>query len=839
MHRETIKLVEVYVQLLDQINKKYSTCHKSIVGIVEMKKTNPPVSENGYSRLKLLTASIFASLYPVTPALAQDADNEEFMLEEVLVTATKREVNMQTVPQSIQTFTGDDVIRANFTSLTDLANATPSLTVVSDQPGRSSVKFRGISTGTQEFYTPSMVAVYMDETPMTFNSQQLWPAMVDIHHIESLPGPQGTLYGSASQSGTVRIVTNKPNHDGYAGEVFGQYYATKGGSGSYDLNGWVNIPLIKDTLSIRLVAYQRDEGGWIDNVYGETWVQPDDRFQAKGNNADVVEKDQNNYKLTGARASILWDITENWQTSLSYVTEKGELDGAWGVDTYLGDGQITRFFDEYRDDDWYNASLIIEGDLGFATLTSSTSYLERDINYEWDRMNYSQWKDSYWGQYYPLYNNEYTYGTISNEQHQDRFAQEIRLTSNTDSRFQWMIGGYYEDTNDDWFYGALNPDLMDTIGWEAANYYAYWANYYGYDVQYPLADTNFNYTDELDRSVKQKAAFGEISYEFTDKWSATVGARWFEYERNEVNTFNFPFGLPPESGYAPDGGTLTTVTKDNDTLYKFSTQYQFTDDNMVYFLFSQGFRLGGRNDNKSVNTGLVPQFFNPDYLDNYEVGMKTRWLDGRMQLNVTAFLMKWKDYQLSEGGIDGIWWLNGTVNGGSVEQRGLEADLSLQATANLRFDVRAYFGDPQATSRYEFLNGDVMEIGDPLPNSPKRRYNFSVDYTFEKPVFSGSLWTRFDYSYGSETFNSIGAATNPHEGGIIPAWHVSNWQLGLSLPSNWTVTMFVNNLFNNTIVNGRSDGSGDAEYWNDPRWANVEYRARPRSVGLSFRKGWY
>ena len=218
-------------------------------------------------KMKILTASIVAALYPVMPALAQDA-NDDLVLEEVIVTATKRELNMQTVPQSIQTFTNEQIIRANFISLTDMANATPSLTVVAEQPGRSSVKFRGISTGTQEFYTPSMVAVYMDETPLTFNSQQIWPAMVDVHHIESLPGPQGTLYGSASQAGTVRIVTQKPNHDGLSGEVFGRYYNTSGGDGSYDLQGWVNIPLVEDTLSMRLVAYQREEGGWIDNIYG-------------------------------------------------------------------------------------------------------------------------------------------------------------------------------------------------------------------------------------------------------------------------------------------------------------------------------------------------------------------------------------------------------------------------------------------------------------------------------------------------------------------------------------------------------------------------------------------
>ncbi len=790
-------------------------------------------------KLKLLTASIIAALYPVVPALAQ-LNEDEVTLEEVIVTATKRELNMQNVPQSIQTFTTEQIIRANFVNLNDLANATPSLTVVAEQPGRSSVKFRGISTGTQEFYTPSMVAVYMDETPLTFNSQQIWPAMVDVAQIESLPGPQGTLYGSASQAGTVRIVTQKPNHDGFSGEVFARYYDTSGGDGSYELNSWVNIPLVEDSLSMRLVAYQRDEGGWIDNIYGKTYVQPDSRFQAKGDNADVVEKNQNQYKLTGARGSVLWDISENWQTTLTLMTENGESDGEWGEDQLFGDGKITRFFDQYRNDEWWNGSLVITGELGFATLTASTSYLDRKITYEWDQMNYNQWKDAYWGPYYDLYNTEYTYGTTPNDQTQDRFAQEIRLTSTTDSRFQWMIGAYYEDVNDDWFYGTRNPDMMDTIMWEAAQYYAYWANYYGYDVPYPLPATDWQYTDVLDRTLKQTAVFGEFSFNFTDNWLATVGARWFKYKGTEVNTFNFPLGLPPDSGRAPDGGTVIRETDDDDVLYKFSTQYQFSKDKMAYFLFSQGFRLGGRNDNKSVNTGLIPQYFNPDFLDNYEIGLKSRWLGGALQFNATAFLMEWKGFQLSEGNVNGIWWLGGTVNGGTVEQKGIELDLSWQATANLRLDGRAYWADPQATSTYEFLNGDVMEPGDTLPNSPTHRYYIAVDYTFPMEVFGGNLWTRFDFSKGSSTFKNIGSAVSddPDPLAILPAWHTSNLQLGLSLPSQWEITLFINNLFDDKVVNGIDNGSSYADFFGDERWRDVRYLSRPRHYGLTVRKTW-
>lgn len=226
-----------------------------------------------------LAASIASVLYPVINANAQDEEGSEGVLEEVIVTATLRAVSIQDVPQSIQAFTTVDIERNNFQSFTDIANAIPSLTVIAEMPGRNSVVFRGVSTGAQEFYTDSMAAIYFDETPLTFNSQQVWPEMVDLERVESLPGPQGTLFGSASQTGTMRMITNKPSHDGYSGQAYGSYMWTKGGEGSYAVNGHVNIPLVEDTLALRLVAYYRYEGGWIDNIYGKTYVEVDPKFQ--------------------------------------------------------------------------------------------------------------------------------------------------------------------------------------------------------------------------------------------------------------------------------------------------------------------------------------------------------------------------------------------------------------------------------------------------------------------------------------------------------------------------------------------------------------------------------
>ncbi|MEE4174554.1 MAG: TonB-dependent receptor [Xanthomonadales bacterium] len=788
-----------------------------------------------------LTTAIAAALTPAGQALAQDQDaDEDRMLEEVIVTATLREASMQDLPQSLQAFTTEDIVRNAFVSFTDVANAIPSLTLIADQPGRNSVKFRGISTGTGEYYTASTSSIYFDETPLTFNSQQLWPAMVDIQRVESLPGPQGTLFGASALAGTVRVVTNKPDPTNWAGEVFGEYFATDGGDPSYNVNGWLNVPLIQDTLAARFVAHTRTDGGWIDNVFGETYVQPDARFRSPGNNAAIVEDNYNEYSLTGGRASLLWNVTDNWAATVALIAEDNSSEGAWGDDTNLPDDQHALFHKENRDDEWWNASLLIEGDFGFATLTSSTTFLDREITYEFDNMIYEQWKDSYFGAYYDLYNSEYTYGFLFNDQTQDRFSQELRLTSTTDSRFQWMIGGFYEEINDKWLYGAVNDDLMDTVMWYYANYLAYYYNYAGYDVTFPLAPTNLGYSQRLDRTNEQLAFFGEATFEITEKWWITGGARWFQFKQDYFEQNQFPEGLPPAGSYDTNG-VVTSVSDEDDVVYKFSTQYFFNDDIMAYFLFSQGFRLGGENSERAANTGQVPPTFAPDFLDNWELGAKMTFLDGRMQLNVVGFLLDWRDRQFSISNFEdnGAWWLRGTENGGDTETTGVEISLDWQITDNLLVTGSLTTLDAEISEEIRLADGTELDPGDPLPNSPELSYFLAVDYTFPFELFGGELWTRVDYAYGDEWYDSTFTAAERDPEGLIDDWSNTNLQLGLSLPNNWTLTAFVRNLTNERRVNGRQNNAYASDWFGTPNYRTIEFIQRPRHYGLSVRKGFY
>ena len=245
--------------------------------------------------LQPLTAAVVAALNPGAAAAQEGAD--ELRLEEITVTATRREMNIQDVGQSINTITTAEIEKLSISNLEDVMRNLPAVSLNSYMPGINSIIFRGISTGVWEYYTDSQVAVYLDEQPITTISQQPDLRMIDIARVESLPGPQGTLFGSSSQSGTIRYITNRPDPSGFSAQIAAEMSATTGGEPSHDLSGWVNIPISNEsdngTLTLRIAAYKTHEGGYIDNVFGTT-------LEGSQDNSAFVEEDYNEWDNSGA-----------------------------------------------------------------------------------------------------------------------------------------------------------------------------------------------------------------------------------------------------------------------------------------------------------------------------------------------------------------------------------------------------------------------------------------------------------------------------------------------------------------------------------------------------------
>ena len=779
-------------------------------------------------RLSPLAAAVVAAIHG--PAASAQAEDER-RIEEVIVTATKREADMQDVAQSITAFTTEDLERLGARDMKEYIDALPSVTLVNAVPGRNSVVFRGVSTGSSEYRTDSMTAVYLDEQPLTTNSQQVDPWLVDIERIEALPGPQGTLFGSSSQSGTLRVITNKPDVTGFSGQLDAGGYGTTGGEPSWDASGHLNVPL-SERLAVRGAGYYSREGGYVDNVLGMDVAGTTD-------NADVVEDDFNDYTVYGGRLAASWDVSEAWSLLASAIGQASDTEGSWETDPALGDFKVTKFFDDYREDDWYQVAMTITGDLGFAEFSATTASFDRKIAYEWDNMLYEQYKDAYFGAYsgYDLYNSEYTFGTTFNDQDQERLSQEVRLTSTGASRFQWMIGGFYEDVQDEWLYGAKNDELGDTLAWEAANYYAY--NYYAsYDgIDYPLAPTDIGFSNRFERTVTQLAAFGEASFDFSERFTAGVGARWFEYDRNEFDRYNFPKGLPPLSALEL-GGAYRASGVESDTAFKLNAQYRLDNDRMIYALFSQGFRLGGSNSQRAAATGRVPLNYSSDKLNNYELGIKSDWADGRLRLNVSAFHMVWEDIQLNnEGGVEDQWWLRGILNGDTAQTTGLEVNWEAQPSPNLRLEGSLFRAAPEFSSEFTLLSGSVVRDGTVMPISPKFKAWLAVTYSWWSVAAAEQVWIRYDTSYQSAVYNGIEAAIAEDADGRQPSWSMANLQLGASFNRGFNVTFALSNVWDRRTIDYLDNGGNyQAAWFGDPRYHNVRSYARPRALGVSLSK---
>lgn len=832
---------------------------ESVIDCSETTESKPD-TKRLYMMTPLATA-VVAALSPTEAVVAQDDDSTR--LEEIIVTATKRELSLQDVPHSIDVLSTAELERIGAKSIEDIIKALPSVAMNTTVPGRNSLVIRGISSGAFEYRTDAQVAVYLDEQPMTTNSQQVGIRAIDMARVEALPGPQGTLFGSSSQTGTIRYITNKPNHSGVGGRVEARYGMTEGGDDSYDLNAHINIPVVEDKFALRAVAYTSLDGGYVDNVLGTT-------LSGNFDNSAVVEDNFNEYEADGGRIAALWNMSEEWSLLAQIVTEQTHAEGSWDSDPDLGDHKITRFIKEFRDDDWYSAALTLQGDLGFAELSITGTHFDRDIAYSWDNNVYAQYKDRYWGgglyyelyyagdpnyAYYPnyaLYNSDYIFSTIFNDQEQQRDAIEIRLTSAGESKLQWTAGAFYEDVYDEWYFGSLQPGIENTTMWGYANYLAYYygvaSNYYNNytpntNITYPLALTDVSFSNTLKRSVKQTAIFAEVSYDLTDDWTLMGGGRWAEYERDTFSRFAFPEGLPAGDRGTTDGSFSSVGTTDN-TLYKVSLRYNIDDDRMVYALFSQGFRLGGINSPRAASTGSVPFEYQPDYLDNWEFGIKSTWLDGRLTVNADFFLMEWEDYQ--ESGDFGPWWLRGQVNANSAESKGFEVQTDWQATDRLLLAANVFVADPEFTSDWSNIYvGGVIQPPDPndlnirngmtMPGSPERKYFISAYYEIPD-VFGGDFWIYFDHSYQSDTWNRISDIVDNSTRGLAPSWTYSSLKFGLRLENELEFDVHVRNLFDEDGYSYIDTfNNNDADLFGDSRYHNLRSQSQPRTVWLSAR----
>jgi len=732
------------------------------------------------------------------------------VLEEIVVTARKVKENLQDIPQSIQVLAEQQIKRGNLVNLEDYARFLPSLSYNTYAPGTAKLIFRGVADeGGASFTAEASAAMYLDEQPLTQNSLTPEPRMVDIERVEALAGPQGTLYGASSQSGTLRIITNKPDTTRFESGVDFTYKDGSDSDPSYDLSGVLNLPLAENKFAIRLVGYSAEDGGYIDNVLQPS---PGGTFD----NAAAVEENVNNVEWTGGRVSARWLLNENWTATGSLIYQKIDAGGTPEHEpNRVGDLEKVRFMRESREDEWNQIALTIEGDLGFANFVSSTSYFTRDIAYSLDNTDYINYLRNIYS-YYSYYV-QYAFGPDPvglgwvDTQETTRFAQEFRLSGATD-KIDWIAGLFYESLEDGWDFCSKMQD------YESTGSFQFWQTYYGAE---PGSTGNCFWHSNNRVKNESLAAFGELTYKLNDHWSFTVGGRWFQDDKDRSYYVDQPNNRRST--------TDSPQSKTDDFVKKLSVKYHFSDDKMLYALFSEGYRRGGRNIQRPG--AELPADFDPDHLRNYELGLKSQWLNGRMRLNVTAFLMTWDDYQ-AEVVDPGPLFQVLVANIGDAEIKGLELDLNALLGDGWEFGLNLASINAETTTD-NLLIGSAA--GTRLPLSPEFKAATYLQYTLPSLVWGGNMYGRVQYSYTGDSHNAVDCSLELDPGespvgicyDIQASYAISDLKLGYER-DNWEANVFVNNL---------TDERADIFIQRLPPAGRTTVN-RPREIGVQFTMRW-
>ncbi len=772
-------------------------------------------------------------------AKAQEDSGADFGgIEEITVTARKREESLQDVSASVQALTGADIKRQGLVNLEDVVRFLPNVSSLGTTAGEQKVIFRGVSDNPGAFIAASSAAVYLDEQPLTQFAVNPDPRLVDMERVEALAGPQGTLYGDSSQSGTLRFITNKPDPAEFSANVDAMTRFGEDSAPSYDISGMVNIPLVEDKFALRLVGFNARDGGFIDNVLG---VSPQ---QGGIDNSSAVEDDINNVNVFGGRIAAKWFVNDAWAVTGTYIYQNTEADGRNTFDPTVGDLQTVKFFKDGRDDEWWQASLTIEGEIGGFDFFSNTGYFERETFYTDERTVYS----AYFNYIFCLYSqflgycwsgqtlyDQDTIGFSTNEQENTRFTQEFRLTK-TEDNYRFIFGAFYEEKSEDWEFLTYTPDFENTLS------YYYWTGIAGYTpASGPLAW--WRSADSTD--WEQWAVFANLNYDFSDQWSAEVGLRYFDQEIDknyEVDKAFIDAGGWPDA-VSPTGGN-------EDVVPKIALTYRIDDEKMLYALYSEGWRAGGTNRNRTPFTQF-PQAYDPDLLKNFEVGLKSRWLDNKLQVNATLFRGEWDNYQIEvvdpsfqpcDAGeipdVDNCSQPFQVVVGnvGDAEQTGLEMDI--RAVPNDNVDIGLALAWIRAETSETFTVSQDVPEGTQLPNVPEWKLNTYFQYTWPIESFEAAdMYARFQYSWQDESRNQLEdyepvIGESARGTFIQPSYGILDFKLGLRTDV-WAMEFFASNIGDERAVLYNDD------LYFDPFWGGRRITTnRPQEYGIRFSYDW-
>ncbi len=747
-----------------------------------------------------------------TPAAQGDTD--------IVVTATRRAENLQDVPIAITAFGTQTLDNLQVDNFDDYARFVPSLSYRSLGPGSANVFFRGVASGENANHSASLpsVGTYLDEQPITTTTGALDLHIYDIARVEALAGPQGTLYGASSQAGTVRIITNQPDTSSFYGSLNGELNSVAHGDFGGTLEGFVNAPL-SDNAALRVVAWYRHDAGYIDNIPGSL------TFPTSGitmNNDALVEEDYNDVDTYGARAALRIELSDRWTVTPSIMAQRQVSRGSFTQESGLGPLQVQQFNPERVNDRWYQAALTVQGRIGNWDITYAGAFMQRQIDARFDYSDYAYFYDALAGYGTYFYDNQ---GNLVNPNQYirsddsfRRLSQELRVTSPADRPVRLVAGLFYQRQQHNIEQNYIIDNIADSI-------------------TVPGTDSNIWLTQQR-RVDRDYAVFGELAWDITPQLTLTGGGRIYRYDNTLIGFFGFanpgyssnPDYLCQAPAVVPQspctnlgefsGGTARPKrSEDTGFIHRLNLTYRITGDHLVYATWSRGFRPGGIN-----RRGSLPPY-DADFISNYELGIKTDWLDHRLRFNMAIYQLDWTDVQLSFLGANG---LTSIQNAGNARIRGAEFDVQIRPSQGLTINFGGAFNDAETTNATP-----LAPAGTRLPLTARFKGNARIRYEFPVGGMNGHL--QMSASHEGRRTRDIRPDIAPIYGNL-GGYEIVDLSAGVQ-NDRWSIELFARNLFDERGALGSGIQCNELTC-GDPGGVTAigpkiyTYVSRPRTIGI-------
>jgi len=809
--------------------------------------------------------AVFCAVAAVSAAVAHaDTATEEAggPLQEITVTATRHEESLSKVPISVTALTQESMDIRGIKDFQDIVHFTPGVTI--DNSGTNNIAIRGIASSGGAGTT----GLYIDDTPIqiratAFNPDDALPKTFDIDRVEVLRGPQGTLFGSGSEGGTVRYITTQPSLT--TNSFYGREEVSYTQSGSINYEGGIAAggPLIEDKLGARLTVWYRRDGGYINNINPVT--------------LQTTQSNANHDETVLYRLAFIWAPMDQLTVTPSIYYQdryRNNVEDYWPLYSNPNNNQFVSGDPSLRSDPdrFYLASVKMEGNLGFAKLISNTSYYHRDetTGYEGTLYNLGFYQRGVFldpvtfapiSVPYPLLDGAGLHlptgaldyrspNTIDNNQ--QNITQELRLQStNTDAKLFWTAGAFFSE-NRQWYLEQIHDPLLNELSLAATGLpYSSWFVDPSTGLSVPEVaaypnDSYFLHTKAVD---KQYALFAEGTYAFTDQYKLTLGARysWTKFTNNSY-TGGPQLFLPPE--------TVDVGQKENSFTPKVSFSYQYDPRNLYYATYAKGFRPGGANnpvpqaacalDFAAFGITQSPATFNSDTVDSYELGAKNNF-NNRVKIASSIYYIRWNNIQQTV--VPPICQISFIDNLGTAVAKGGDIQAEIAVTdsftaeiatgyTSARYTKNSVLSATQTTPIVSSGDAIVGNSGQP-PGQPGAPFTATIGLEYKFMLFNRQSFIRVDDEYQSRN-TWLSPSQDPSSQQFdpadytLPATNLASMRAGMNF-GDWQAAAFVDNLADSHTVTAYNWTINPNPTGGPQTISRLErdYTFRPRTIGLT------